>query len=207
MYYGKAKHGRQAAAPMYPFGYGLSYTTFEYSNMQAPASISADGTINVTATITNTGTRDGAEVVQLYANWNGVGVNGQKNRKLIGFERVEIPAGQSVQVTIPVKYEQFSYFNETTHRYEVEAANVTLELTASSADIRQTATIATAPGVAKDTYISNPTTSIEAVESKDQLRVTDHIYTVLGAYVGKADIFDSLPSGIYVLNGVKYFKK
>lgn len=207
MYYGKAKHGRQAAVPMYPFGYGLSYTTFAYSDLQAPASIAVDGTINVTATITNTGTRDGAEVVQLYANWNGIGENGKKNRKLIGFERVEVPAGQSVQVTIPVKYEQFSYFNETTHRYEVESANVTLELAASSADIRQTATIATAPGVAKETYISDPATSIETVESKDQLLQTDHIYTVLGAYVGKADIFDSLPSGIYVLNGVKYFKK
>ena len=207
MYYGKAKHQRQAAAPMYPFGYGLSYTTFVYSNLQAPASIAVDGSINVTATITNTGSRDGAEVVQLYANWNGQGVNGQKNRKLIGFERVEIPAGQSVQITIPVKYEQFSYFNETTHRYEVEAANVTLELAASSADIRQTATIATAPGVAKETYISDPTTDFETVESKEQLHADDHIYTVLGAYIGKAEIFDSLPGGIYVLNGVKYFKK
>ena len=207
MYYGKAKHGRQAKAPLFPFGYGLSYTTFAYSDLQAPASIAVDGTINVTATISNTGSRDGAEVVQLYANWNGVGENGKKNRKLIGFERVEIPAGQSVEVTIPVKYEQFSYFNETTHRYEVEAANVTLELAASSADIRQTATIATAAGVAKETYISNPTTVIETIETKEQLAQTDHIYTVLGAYVGKADIFDSLPSGIYVLNGVKYFKK
>ena len=207
MYYGKAKHHRQATAPLFPFGYGLSYTTFAYSDLQAPASIAADGTINVTATITNTGTRDGAEVVQLYANWNGQTVNGQKNRKLIGFERVEIPAGESRTVTFPVKYEQFSYFNETTHRYEVEAANVTLELAASSADIRQTATIATAAGVAKETYISNPTEDFETIETKDQLRVTDHIYTVLGAYVGKAEIFDSLPSGIYVLNGVKYFKK
>jgi len=209
MYYGKAKHGRQAAQPLYPFGYGLSYTTFAYSNLQAPASIAVDGTINVTATITNTGSRDGAEVVQLYANWNGVGVNGQKNRKLIGFERVVIPAGQSVQVTIPVKYEQFSYFDEGTHRYEVEAANVTLELAASSADIRQTATIATVAGVAKETYISDPAvaSTFETVEDKHQLQTSDHIYTVLGAYVGKAEIFDSLPAGIYVLNGVKYFKK
>ena len=207
MYYGKAKHHRQAAKPMFPFGFGLSYTTFAYSDLQAPASIGADGTINVTATITNTGSRDGAEVVQLYANWNGQGENGKKNRKLIGFERVEIPAGQSVEVTIPVKYEQFSYFNETTHRYEVEAAEVTLELAASSADIRQTATVTTAAGVAKETYISNPTTVIETVESKEQLAQTDHIYTVLGAYVGNIEVFDSLPQGIYVLNGVKYFKK
>ena len=61
--------------------------------------------------------------------------------------------------------------------------------------------------VAKETYISNPTTDFETVESREQLHTSDHIYTVLGAYVGKAEVFDSLPSGIYVLNGVKYFKK
>ena len=208
MYYGKAKHGRQAARPLYPFGYGLSYTTFAYSDLQAPSTINSQlSTVNFTATITNTGTRDGAEVVQLYANWKGVGENGKKNRKLIGFERVEIPAGESRTVSFPVKYEQFSYYNETTHRYEVESAEVTIELAASSADIRQTATIHTDAGVAKDTYISNPATVIETYESSDRLHTNDHIYTVLGAYVGSADIFDSLPAGIYVLNGVKYFKK
>lgn len=207
MYYGKAKHQRQKAEPLFPFGYGLSYTTFAYNDLQAPASVAADSTIQVTATITNTGSRAGAEVVQLYANWNGVGENGKKNRKLIGFERVEVAAGETATVTFPVKYEQFSYFNTTTHRYEVEGATVTLELAASSADIRQTATIVTAAGVAKETYISNPPTEFETVETKEQLRESDHIYTVLGAYIGKADIFDTLPSGIYVLNGVKYFKK
>lgn len=207
MYYGKAKHRRQAAAPMYPFGYGLSYTTFAYSNLQAPASISKDGIIQVTATIQNTGSRAGAEVVQLYANWNGVGENGKKNKKLIGFERIELAAGESATVTFPVKYEQFSYYNETTHRYEVEGATVTLELAASSADVRQTATIQTAAGVAKDTYLSDPSTAIDTVESQEQLRASDHIYNVLGAYVGPASVFDTLPQGIYVLNGVKYFKK
>ena len=207
MYYGKAKHQRQGVAPMYPFGYGLSYTTFAYSGLTAPASIAVDGTILVTATIHNTGSRDGAEVVQLYANWNGQGNNGAKNKKLIGFDRVFIPAGDSAVVSFPVKYEQFSYYDEQMHRYEVEAANVTLELAASSADVRQTAVIATAAGVAKDTYINNPATVIEEVKSAEQLMHTDHIYTVMGAYVGNIEVFDSLPSGIYVLNGVKYFKK
>ena len=140
MYYGKAKHGRQAQTPQFPFGYGLSYTTFEYSDLAAPASIGTGGTANVTATIKNTGSRDGAEVVQLYANWNGAGENGKKNKKLIGFERVELKAGESKTITMPVKYEQFSYFDTATHQYKVEAADVTLELAASSADVRKTAT-------------------------------------------------------------------
>ena len=207
MYYGKAKHGRQAAKPLYPFGYGLSYTTFEYSNLTAPANITKDDIINITATIKNTGTRDGAEVVQLYANWNGATENGKKNKKLIGFERVELKAGESKNITIPVKYEQFSYFNTDTHQFLVDAATVTLELAASSADTRLTTNISTDAGIAKETYISDRSDMIETVASSRNLLKTDHIYTVMGAYVCPASDYDKLPRGIYVLNGVKYIKK
>lgn len=207
MYYGKAEHGRQAAKPLYPFGYGLSYTTFSYADLSAPASIAKDGTITVTAKIKNTGERKGAEVVQLYANWNGKGENGKKNRKLIGFERVELNPGEEKTITMDVKYEQFAYFNTNSHQFLVEDADVTLELAASSEDIRQTATIKTMEGVAKETYISDPSTDIETVASSTELLATDHIYTVMGAYVCQAKDYDRLPKGIYVLNGVKYIKK
>ena len=207
MYYGKAKHGRQATTPQFPFGYGLSYTTFEYGDLAAPASIAKDGTAQVTATIKNTGNRDGAEVVQLYANWNGQGENGKKNKKLVGFERVELKAGESKQITIPVKYDQFSYFDTKSHQFKVEDATVTLELAASSADVRQKTNIHTNAGVSKETYISDPATDIVAVKASNQLRKTDHIYSVMGSYVCPAEDYDKLPQDIYVLNGVKYIKK
>ncbi|WP_288318573.1 glycoside hydrolase family 3 C-terminal domain-containing protein [Xylanibacter caecicola] len=208
MYYGKAAHGRQASKPMYPFGYGLSYTTFEYSDMNlSGSSISKDRIINVTATIKNTGTRDGAEVVQLYANFNGQGNNATLNKRLVGFERVELKAGESKTVSIPVKYEQFGYFNETAHNYQVDGGKVTLELAASSADVRLTADINTVAGVAKETYISENTNGIETVENSRELQKTDHVYTVMGAYVCPASEYDVLPAGIYVLNGHKYIKK
>lgn len=208
MYYGKAVHGRQAEKPMFPFGYGLSYTTFEYSDMNVSSpSISNDGMLTVTATIKNTGTRDGAEVVQLYANFNGQGNNAALNKRLVGFERVELKAGESKTVSIPVKYEQFSYFNETAHNYQVDGGKVTLELAASSADVRLRVDINTVAGVAKETYISQNTNSIEKVENSTELKKTDHVYTVMGAYVCPASEYDSLPAGIYVLNGHKYIKK
>ena len=208
MYYGKAVHGRQASKPMYPFGYGLSYTTFEYSDMNlSGSSISKDRIINVTATIKNTGTRDGAEVVQLYANFNGQGNNATLNKRLVGFERVELKAGESKTVSIPVKYEQFGYFNETAHNYQVDGGKVTLELAASSADVRLTTDINTVAGVAKETYISENTNGIETVENSRELQKTDHVYTVMGAYVCPASEYDGLPAGIYVLNGHKYIKK
>lgn len=208
MYYGKAKHGRQASTPMFPFGYGLSYTTFEYQDMSLnKSSISKNGTVNVTATVKNTGTRDGAEVVQLYANFNGMGNNANLNKRLVGFERVELKAGESKTITIPVRYEQFAYFNETAHNYQVDGGTVTLELAASSADVRQTANVSTVAGVAKETYISDNINKIESVNSSSDLRKTDHVYTVMGAYVCPASEYDRLPAGIYVLNGHKYIKK
>lgn len=207
MYYGKSKHQTQAEKPMFPFGFGLSYTTFEYSDLQAPASIGKDEVIKVKATIRNTGERDGAEVVQLYANYNGTGKQADLNRKLIGFERVELAAGESKEITIEVPYRQFSYYDEDTHQYKVEGRNTTLELAASSADIRLTQSIQTAEGVAQETYLSEGASSIPTVQSAKELAPTDHVYNVIGAYVCPASEFDKLPKGIYVLNGHKFIKK
>lgn len=122
-------------------------------------------------------------------------------------QAMALKAGESAQVTFPVKYDQFSYFNTDSHQFKVEDAQVTLELAASSADVRQTANIHTQGGVSKETYISSPTTEIVTVENSRSLQKTDHIYSVMGSYVCKANDYDKLPSGIYVLNGVKYIKK
>ena len=136
MYYGKgtgANVSRQAATPMYPFGYGLSYTTFEYSN----PTIASD---HVTFTITNTGTRSGAEVAQVYVSFPNSAVAHMKNmnRRLVGFDRVELAAGQSKEVTIPINKDQLAYFNDDTDEWWVEGGTVNVYISASSADDRLT---------------------------------------------------------------------
>ena len=136
MYYGKgtgANVARQAATPMYPFGYGLSYTTFEYSN----PTIAND---HVTFTITNTGDRAGAEVAQVYVNFPNSSVDHMKNmnRRLVGFERVELVAGQSKEVTIPINKDQLAYYNDDTDEWWVEGGTVNVYISASSADDRLT---------------------------------------------------------------------
>ncbi len=212
MYYGHGpKNPVQAAAPLYAFGHGLSYTTYQYSDMQlSNTSISKDQQIKVTATVSNTGNMDGAEVVQLYANFNGnsnYGNNGNMQRKLVGFARVDVAAGKSATVEIPVEYGQLAYYDETSHNFKVAGGTVTLELAAASDDIRLTADVNAVAGVAQETYLSDGSTAIEAVASSTQLASTDHIYSVMGAYVCHAADYDKLPSGIYVLNGYKYIKK
>ena len=136
MYYGKgtgANVSRQAAAPMYPFGYGLSYTTFAYSN---PSFSSGQ----VSCTVTNTGSRKGAEVVQVYVSFPNSSVSHiQKlNRRLVGFERVELEAGASTQVSIPINEKSLAYYDDATDHWRIEGGTVNVYISASSADDRLT---------------------------------------------------------------------
>jgi beta-glucosidase len=84
--------------PLYSFGYGLSYTTFQYSNPKATAeAITSDGSVTISAEFTNHGTMDGDEVVQLYLTHEGVA--GASLRELHGFQRIHLTRGQSKTVT------------------------------------------------------------------------------------------------------------
>lgn len=87
--------------PLFPFGFGLSYTTFELSNVSVDAGATpGSNVVTVNATVTNTGTRDGAEVVQVYLELPAAA--NQPPRRLVGFQKVHVAAGQSAAVTISV---------------------------------------------------------------------------------------------------------
>lgn len=113
---------------LFPFGYGLSYTTFEYSNL----SVSKDG---VTFTITNAGEVAGAEAIQLYVGCVSDAIFRPK-KELKGFTKVYLHAGESTTVKIPFDDKTFRYFNVKTNGWEIEEANYTIMIGASSADIR-----------------------------------------------------------------------
>lgn len=117
----------------YPFGFGLSYTVFSYSD------ISADEN-GVSFTISNVGDYDGAEVAQLYVGKYGAKVF-RPAKELKGFKKVFIKKGESVAVTIPFDDKTFRYFNVKTDKWEVEGGDYQLYIGASSADIRLTATV------------------------------------------------------------------
>ena len=156
MYYGRSRHQSQSDKPMYPFGYGQSYTTFAYSDLQLSSTVIGMGqTVSVSATIKNTGTFDGAEVVQLYVSFPGSGVSHRPVRKLVGFERVALKAGESKTITMPLSHDQLAYFDEAAHSFCVEAGTVNLYVSASSADDRLTGTIraeASMSGVGRPTF-------------------------------------------------------
>ncbi|KQM82202.1 glycoside hydrolase family 3 C-terminal domain-containing protein [Agromyces sp. Leaf222] len=125
-------------AVTYPFGHGLSYTTFEYADASATAS--AEG-IAVRVTVTNTGDRDGAEVVQVYTSLAGSSIV-RAPRELKGFAKVALAAGESREVEVPVRREDLAYWDTRVDQWVVEGGEYTVEVGASSRDIRSVATVA-----------------------------------------------------------------
>ena len=128
------RYYQTAGVPVaFPFGHGLSYTSFAYSDLKA----SADG---VTLTVTNTGTREGAEIVQLYVAKPDAKIF-RPAQELKGFAKVHLQPGESRTVVIPLDDKAFRYWNTQTNRWEVEGGQYELRVGASSADIRLTAAV------------------------------------------------------------------
>ncbi len=125
-----------SADPLYPFGYGLSYTTFEYSGLSVSGSVPE---VEVTVQVRNTGSRDGDEVVQLYVI-DPLASTVRPRKQLRAFDRVFIKAGETVPVTLKLGPEAFSLVNAAGETV-VERGDFILEVGASSGDIRLKETI------------------------------------------------------------------
>ncbi len=134
------RHGRTymyfKAKPLYPFGYGLSYTTFRYAHLRTDApALATDGTIHVDVDVTNTGHVAGDTVVQLYVGYPESKVM-RPAEQLQGFKRVTLAPGETKIVEIPLTAAQLAYWNTTRQAFEVESEPVTLKVGDSSADIK-----------------------------------------------------------------------
>ena len=127
--------------PLYPFGFGLSYTTFKLANLKTSSpSLAKDGTVKVTVDVTNTGSRAGDEVVQLYAKHLKSKVE-RPRQQLVGFQRVTVEPGQTKTVEIAVPALRLAYWDEKRQAFTVEAEPVSLMVGESSASIALTATV------------------------------------------------------------------
>ena len=128
------RYYQTAGVPVaFPFGYGLSYTSFAYSDLKADAR-------SVTLTVTNTGSRAGAEIVQAYAAKPDAQIF-RPAQELKAFTKVWLEAGESKTVTLPLDDKAFRYWNTKTGSWEVEGGTYELRVGASSADIRLTTAV------------------------------------------------------------------
>jgi len=105
--------------PLFPFGFGLSYTTFSFANLQAPAAAESGSTVKVSFDVTNTGSVAGADVVQLYVSDPSAKVN-RPERELKGFEKVRLAPGETKRVTLDLDARAFSYWDEAAHKWTID---------------------------------------------------------------------------------------
>lgn len=147
------RHGRTymyfEGEPQYPFGYGLSYTTFELSNLRTDTGqLTASGKVVATVDLKNTGSREGDEVVQLYVRYPESKV-GRPKKQLRAFQRVTVAPGQTKPVSLALSAADLAYWSAEQHAWVVEPGRVELLVGNSSADtalkLKTTVDVAPAP--------------------------------------------------------------
>lgn len=135
IYVGYRHFDKDHIAPLFPFGFGLSYTTFQFGGLKAPAVLTSQGTLPVRLHVKNVGSRAGAEVVQLYIHPLNPRVD-RPVQELKRFERVSLQPGQTKTVAFSLDRKAFSYWDTTHHRWEADPGQYELIIGASSRDVR-----------------------------------------------------------------------
>lgn len=173
---------------MFPFGYGLSYTTFAYSDLKLTDKAA-------TFTLTNTGSVDGAEVAQLYVSAVDPKIY-RPAKELKGFAKIFLKAGESKEVTIELDDKAFRYFNTKTNRFEVDGGEYRILIGASAADIRLEGSV-TVKGT--DAELPYTIDELPSYAKADILKVSDEEYTKLlgheipdGSWAGTLQMNDAI---------------
>lgn len=180
---------------LYPFGYGLSYTTFEYSNLKiSPAVITPNETVTVTLNVTNTGSRAGDEVVQLYTR-DVVSSVTTYEKNLAGFERVHLQPGETKQVTFHLDRKQLELLNADM-KWVVEPGEFVVMAAASSEDIRQTAVLRV-----EDYAIRNA--RLKAQKKESPVTASTNPESVLNVLDGKPETYWQGNKGDYLTVALK----
>lgn len=128
--------------PLFPFGHGLSYTRFEYSDFV----ISGNGqAVTASFTLRNSGSQTGAEVTQLYLEPGDTGDVSTELRKLVGFDKISLAPGESRRVTITIPERSFAYWNADSHQWQMLPGRKVLAVGSSSRDLRQSSSFVYSP--------------------------------------------------------------
>lgn len=142
--------------PLYPFGHGLTYSTFRYGPLELDSeTVSADGQVRASFDLTNAGDRPAEEVVQLYMR-DPVATRARPRLELRGFARVALAPGETRRVTFELEPAQFALF-ERPGEWRVEPGTIELHVGASSADLRQSARLTVEDGA----VTARPASAIE----------------------------------------------
>lgn len=139
IYVGYRHFDKAGIKPLFPFGYGLSYTTFKYSHLKLSSShLQADGTVTASLKVTNTGKQAGKEVVELYVRPVDPKID-RPMRELKGFSKVALAPSETKTISFKLSPRDLAYFDVAGHQWKADAGNYKIEIGTSSRDIRLTA--------------------------------------------------------------------
>ena len=125
IFVGYRGYQHEKIAPLFPFGFGLSYTTFAFGKLSVEPG--AGAAMNVSFDVTNTGARPGVEVAQLYVGDPHTKVP-RPVRELKGFERVELSPGETKRVTVPLDARSFAYYDVSAKKWAIEPGKFNIEV-------------------------------------------------------------------------------
>ena len=164
--------GRDVA---FPFGHGLSYTTFEYADAAAPTTLdSLDAGFDVTVTVTNTGERRGAETVQVYLRHLDPSLP-RPDRELAGFRKLALEPGESRRFTIHVDADRLAYYHDVHGRWVIEPGRYEVLVAASAADVRATLPLEVTAGTLPPTLYTLDHTLGELYADRQGRAIVDFI--------------------------------
>ena len=156
LYLGYRGYDKKHSKPLYPFGFGLSYTTFGYSDLKLSSNVLTPGaTVDVKFTVTNTGDKAGFEVAQLYVQPVKPSVD-RPEKELKGFTKVYLKPGESKTVSIPLDSRSLAYYVENTDSWNVDAGKFKIRVGADSEDLDLSQTLTTLYPEQLTTRDSNP---------------------------------------------------
>ncbi|MBR1637879.1 MAG: glycoside hydrolase family 3 C-terminal domain-containing protein [Treponema sp.] len=158
---------------LFPFGHGLSYTSFEYSDLKVSSLKFKDSEeVEVSLTVKNTGKMDGKEIVQLYVS-DKTGVEIRPEKELKGFEKVFLRAGESKNVTFKLNQRSFAYWNTDTDEWYAPSGTYEIKIAASSRDIRLSAQVDLTSTGKKAFTITPQTTLGDMLRNREMAKLID----------------------------------
>jgi len=142
LFVGYRYYDKKKIAPQFPFGFGLSYTTFDYSSLSLSSQqLGPDDTLQVSIDITNTGQRTGKEIVQVYIRDPQSSLQ-RPEKELKAFAKVQLEPGERKTVTLSIARDALAYYDDLAGLWVAEAGEFELLVGASAQDIRATSTFA-----------------------------------------------------------------
>lgn len=162
--------------PLYPFGFGLSYTQFEIANLKFSSNqLKAGNDLMLTATVSNVGDRDGDEIVQVYIR----DIESSQivpAKALKGFKRVHIPSGESKNISIKLPYEAFAHYDLASKAFKVEAGDFEIMLGQSSEKIVATKIVNVAEGNIPETRVGGAKSGYYNADDANRTKQWDYLY-------------------------------